>query len=331
MKKTSLILSVLFFFSFAIFAQTQPPSNLSGQELKTWLKTNWFDGKHIALTYTGAKSIMYDYIDIRPDGKVHCVYSGSIGSINCEHTIPQSFFGEALPMKSDIFHLYPTNSSVNSARGHLPFAEIPDDQTNKWYSTNTSSAMTTITTKPTSDIDSYSELITSKSFEPREDHKGDVARSAFYFYTMYPTQAGDISKLCNLATLLAWNEADPVDAWELQRNSRTAEKQGNRNPYIDYPELANRAWKVVTDVKDLEKAQSDKRIYPNPVSDKLNIEQLSGESIIVIYNPMGQKIYTQSVSNTKAEINTVNYAPGIYFMQIYKKQKLIQISKFVKK
>src|SRR5690606_6906717 len=123
--------------------------------------------------------------------------------INCEHTVPQSFFNEAEPMKSDIHHLFPTYSNWNSTRSNYPFAEINDNSTTKWmYLTTSTSSI------PSSNIDLYSEYASS-TFEPREDHKGDVARAIFYFYTMYPTQAGSISAVADINELYDWHLADP--------------------------------------------------------------------------------------------------------------------------
>ena len=36
--------------------------------------------------------------------------------------------------------------------------------------------------------------------------------------------------------LMTWHEQDPVSTWELHRNAAIAERQGNRNPFIDHPE-----------------------------------------------------------------------------------------------
>ena len=79
-------------------------------------------------------------------------------------------------------------------------------------------------------------------WEPRESQKGDIARAVYYFYTMYPTQAGDLSGVCDPQTLYDWHLADPVSAFEVQRNDRIEVAQGNRNPYVDDPSLVFRAW-----------------------------------------------------------------------------------------
>ncbi len=242
-------------------AQTLPPAApaaLQGQQLKDWLRQNWYEGKRVELSYTVARGRMYNYID-NQDGRVVCVYSGYtesvpldsgntnpavVSRINTEHTIPQSWFDEQVRMRADIHHLFPTYDTWNSNRGSDPFADIPDDRTQLWMR-NTSSQ----TSIPTTNIDEYSED-TNSQFEPREDHKGNLARAAFYFYTMHQDQKFDAGKeqiaaLADLNTLYKWHLADPVDARERERNRRTAKSQGNFNPYVAYPDLVARAWGFV--------------------------------------------------------------------------------------
>ncbi len=81
------------------------------------------------------------------------------------------------------------------------------------------------------------------------DHRGDVARIQFYMATMYlelhltdNLNVSDDMSMGKLSVLLEWNELDPVDEFEIQRNNRIYEYQGNRNPFIDYPELANKIY-----------------------------------------------------------------------------------------
>lgn len=237
----------------SLFAQTYPPAGLENEALRTWLKQNWYDSKHSSLGYSGARTAMYSYIDEASDGEVYCVYTGFhqpsestsfLDPINAEHTVPQSWFSSANPMRSDIHHLFPTHKDVNNARGSLPFAEINDSSTDTWYTVNsTNSGLTTTSSTPSASvIDNYSERKTNDDFEVKEDHKGNTARAIFYFYTMYPTQAGSISQIGDINELYQWHLDDPVDTWEEQRNVRTEERQGNRNPYIDHPELVAKAW-----------------------------------------------------------------------------------------
>ncbi|WP_207435336.1 endonuclease [Sabulibacter ruber] len=238
----------------ASIAQTAPPANLSGSELRAWFRQNWYDGKRQVLSYSTARGKMYHYVDNYND-KVTCVYSGfeqafaysetststDIANINCEHTVPQSWFNEVERMRTDIHHLFPTVIQWNSDRGSDPFADIPDTQTAKWIRLNSSQ-----TTIPTSNIDEYSED-TNTQFEPREVHKGNLARAIFYFYTMHEGQnfeqgKNTISAAADMQTLYQWHLQDPVDAQELERNNRIERVQGNRNPYIDYPEMVASAW-----------------------------------------------------------------------------------------
>ena len=44
------------------------------------------------------------------------------------------------------------------------------------------------------------------------------------------------------ALLLEWHNEDPVSNFEIRRNHRTYEIQGNRNPFIDIPNYANAIW-----------------------------------------------------------------------------------------
>jgi chitodextrinase len=245
-KRVSIMVAFLLMLSHFAISQT-PPGDLSGENLKSWLRTNYYDGKHQTLGYNTARRYLYNYID-NENNVITCVYSGyEVNSayggtttypapINCEHTIPQSLFNEANPMVSDIHHLYPTYENWNSTRSNHPFDEINDSQTEKWMYLNQS-----ITSIPSSDINSYSEYASSE-FEPREDHKGNTARAIFYFYTMYPTQAGDMSQVGDINVFYQWHLDDPVDAAEIERNGEIETYQGDRNPYIDYPELVARAW-----------------------------------------------------------------------------------------
>lgn len=246
---------ILVSINFFAFGQEQPPDDLSGNDLRQWLKTNWYTGKFSNQGYNGARFAMYSNIDKEADGKVYCVYTGFnqnsaettfLNPINAEHTIPQSWFDSNEPMKSDIFHLYPSHGSVNSARSNKPFNEVDDNTTNTWYTGN-ANGISTSSSIPTTGIDNYSENRTD-SFEPREDHKGDVARAAFYFFTMYDISATSGKTLNsvilnnNIDILYEWHINDPADDREKQRNERIEDVQGNRNPYIDYPDLACKAW-----------------------------------------------------------------------------------------
>ncbi len=144
--------------------------------------------------------------------------------INAEHIWPQGYFKEAYPMKSDLHHLSPTFMTPNSRRGNLPFAEV----SNPSYGTSAGS------------------LLGREGFEPADAVKGNVARAMLYFVTMYHDK--NIRQGMNynnfwtsrVPMFLEWNRQDPPDAAERRRNDLIAAFQGNRNPYIDDPSLAER-------------------------------------------------------------------------------------------
>jgi len=249
----------------ALQAQTIPPmppaapANLQGQALRDWYLQNWYVGKRVELSYATARGKMYNYAD-NYNNLVTCVYSGYqetvpysatntstsvVSRINCEHTVPQSWFNEVVRMRSDMHHLFPTYDTWNNLRGSDPFAEIPDANTQTWMRGLVSQA-----TIPTANLSEWSED-TNTQFEPREDHKGNLARAVFYFYTMHAGQPalvatghGDINSVADINTLYAWHLADPVDAREIERNNRVAASQGNFNPYITYPGTVATAWNL---------------------------------------------------------------------------------------
>lgn len=218
-----------------------------GDELKQKLREDTYDNYHSTLGYKNARKYMYSYID-NNNGSLEGIYSGysmpcEYGSmstscnpeVNCEHIVPQSFFNENDPMKSDLHILKPEKDAVNSARSNYPFDEIDNDEVYKWYKNST------ITTQKPSDSENWSKLAKSPHrWEPRDEYKGYVARAVFYFYTMYPEY--DISRIGNGKNLLKWNsEFDPTSE-EIERNNMVEKYQGNRNPYIDCPELVYNAF-----------------------------------------------------------------------------------------
>ena len=231
-----------------------PPAALRDAALRDWLRQNWYDGKRTVLSYATARARLYNYVD-NQQGQVRCVYSGyteakplsftststSMQNINCEHTVPQAWFNEVERMRSDLHHLFPTVAQWNADRGSDPFAEIPDAQTSKWIR-----GLSSQTTTPSTNLPEWSED-TNTAFEPRDDHKGNLARAVLYFYTVHANQTfdagkGTVAAVGNLNTLYQWHLQDPVDAQEQLRNRRAAASQGNYNPYITDPALVARAW-----------------------------------------------------------------------------------------
>ena len=95
---------------------------------------------------------------------------------------------------------------------------------------------------PSNNIDEYSESETAY-FEPREDRKGDIARSVFYFYTMYSDVAYSYFFESQKEILKIWHEFDPADEDEITRTWAIAAYQQNKpNPYVLDESLIWRAY-----------------------------------------------------------------------------------------
>jgi len=240
-----LLLGVVFLFTQQLIAQY--PDDVRGDGLKAWIKMYWYDAQFSDLGYDNAREVMYSNVD-EVDGMIHCVYTdfeqaASVTTypnpINAEHVVPQSLFGSESPMRSDLHNLRPAHGSANSARSNHPYSEV-DDAVANWYGIDAAGAYVSTGSQPLSDAD-YSERDGSL-WEPQEDRKGDLARSVFYFFTVYHYQSADISAVGDIHVLRDWHLADPVDAVEVERNNRAETAQGNRNPYVDYPDLVDHVW-----------------------------------------------------------------------------------------
>jgi endonuclease I len=140
---------------------------------------------------------------------------------NCEHVVPQSWFAKREPMRGDLHHLFACESGCNSFRGNIPYFDFTDFE------------------------EAIREACGKRDgnrFEPTFG-KGAVARATLYFLLRYP---GQINATANeytqdrVATLVAWHKAEAVSHHERHRNAAIFEKQGNRNPLIDFPEWADR-------------------------------------------------------------------------------------------
>ncbi len=185
---------------------------------------------------TGVYSGYTIYLDPNLDPTTTAFQNG----INTEHTYPRSLGADSGNAKSNMYHLYATRENVNAERGNLPFGEVPDSETAEWYHLGQSQ-----TNIPSQDIDLFSERGAS-AFEPREDHKGNVARAMFYFYTMYKAEADAEDPNYfeqQKETLCDWHLLDPVDQNEWIRNGLISiHQEGKKNPFIMDCTLAERSY-----------------------------------------------------------------------------------------
>lgn len=141
---------------------------------------------------------------------------------NCEHVVPQSWFDKAMPMKGDLHHLFACEVKCNSFRSNSPYTDFPDFEQAIFNNCGKSEG---------------------RKFEPGFG-KGEVARATLYFLLRYPgliNNSNQEYKPENLEVLLDWHTKHPVTEHEKHRNMAIAssQKQGNRNPLIDFPEWAD--------------------------------------------------------------------------------------------
>ncbi|MBR6963980.1 MAG: endonuclease [Prevotella sp.] len=241
-------------------------NNTKGRELKTAL---FQIIKNPEVDSYDQLWVDYGYSDRRDDGMIWDMYSGitnyEIGgdkqgasisketsSYNREHSFPKSWFGDEAPMYSDLMHIVPVDSWINSMRNNHPYGENNGEIN---HSANYFSKLGKCT------VSGYSGTV----FEPNDEYKGDFARIYFYMATCYEdligswkTKNNDTDMLSGdsytayadwaLPMLLRWSEQDPVSQKEIDRNRIVQIVQGNRNPFVDYPGLEQYVWGDKTDV-----------------------------------------------------------------------------------
>lgn len=273
--------------------------------------------------YTGLKI----EIPLGADPTTAVYKNGSVNGINTEHTYPQSKGAKNEPAKSDMHNLYPTRLKANSDRSSHPFGEVPDSQTDRWYLNMSESSSI-----PTNNIDLYSELRTNNPlFEPRENHKGDVARSMMYFWSIYREEA--VAAAPNYfeqqrSTLCDWHFQDPVDEKEWNRTWNIAKYQDDKpNPFVLDCSLAARlyceqisdACEVLTEIEEV--SPIDIEIYPNPF-DGESLQLLAGNDMKIQYHILdinGRKI-RKGNAKLRRGTNDINLSrpisKGLYFLQL---------------
>jgi len=313
--------------------------NLSGAELIDSVASQY--RPDTVLDYGNARDTLYAKILAIDDDSLRCIYSGHTlyldptqdptqyiyqnggsNGMNTEHSYPQSKGAADGNARSDMHHLYPTRVPVNEARASVPFAEIPDTQTQKWFIGNQ-----VFTSIPNGNKDGYSES-RSDAFEPRESVKGDIARSIFYFYTMYRAQA-------NLAdpnffelqrpTLCQWANQDPADSLELRKTWRIARYQdGKPNPFVIDCTLASRSWcpgeapncLVGTEAPPAP-FEGALRVWPNPASEMLFFEmEANGLVSITLLDFLGRIVMLQDSTNQAGFFPIKDLPRGMYFLQV---------------
>ena len=221
-------------YSMPYYNATQ---NLSEQALLASLKTTVTTG-HNALGYNTGRDRMFMVIDnkkVNGQGAtvntLEDVYRGRVitgyanrtaaqnQNFNTEHTYPQSLFSSADPMVSDLHHLFPVDEPANGSRSNLPFGIATTPYVNDA-------------------INTPSHLGANGRYEPRDAQKGRTARAMLYFITRYQNYGFFFTS--QQAICRQWNHQFPPTQIDKKRSADVLAAQGNRNPFSDYPQLADR-------------------------------------------------------------------------------------------
>ena len=290
-------------------------------------------------SYDGLKEA-YETTDTRADGKLRDWYSNATSytpGSNCassyqkegdgynrEHLVPQSWFGKASPMKSDIWHVVPSDAKINGERGDKPLGEVGSS-----YEESKNGYSKWGTVKSGLAYDKNKNPINSLPvFEPNDEVKGDIARAYFYMVTCYEDKISSwnatnatyvfdgntypgLTDWC-LTMMMRWSAIDPVDDIEIARNNVIAAKQ-NRNPFIDYPGLEDYIW---GDKKTVAFSYNN---YEGPSTGKLpvtmsfsptSVTATLGESFTAPTLSMSPSGLTVTYSSSNTNVATVNASTG---------------------
>lgn len=226
----------------------------------------------------------FNKTDWHPDGYYWDMYSSEKhktyvdGSVQSrEHCMPRSWWGKrdsysSYDANGDLFNLFPSDYKANQAKSNLPLGEVGIARFDNGVS------KVGMNTYP----DGYRGIV----FEPADEYKGDFARVYFYMVTCYEDYSYDwrvdglktmLQKGAypgfqpwTLDMLLKWDRNDPVSEKERLRNDKVYILQENRNPFVDYPELAEYIWGDKKD-QSFKIVQIGQKRYQPKVSDLVQI------------------------------------------------------------
>lgn len=273
-------------YSNSYYSSTE---GLSEEALKTAMNTLLAQNFN-SLSYNAARDQMYGSLD-NVNGQVECVYTGRTAtfndrtgannnSFNCEHTFPQGFFSQLQPMRADIHHLFPTDANTNSRRSNHPFGVVSNPT---W----------------TGGGSKYGNSV----FEPRDAHKGAAARAMLYFVIRYQDYTNFFAPQESI--LKTWHQNFPPSAFEEGRNQGIYQLQNNRNPFVDYPQFADRINNFVSN------STADPVFELSLAHDTIHLPQDPNETHAVIFrtavlNTGNQPIYVGPQAITAAPISFAN-------------------------
>lgn len=277
---------------------------------------------HTRLDYTNLPN-SWIYTDVYPDlyngkqrwwemysNEIYLINNGQTGlesfranNMQREHSVPKSWWGsdDSTPAWTDIYNLYPSDGPANQAKSNYPLGPVGSEKFNN------GSCRVGL---PAAGYGGNSGYV----FEPADEYKGDFARAYFYVYTVYDQlewTAASMGSKNSWPTLkpwayemlLQWSRMDPVSQKEVTRNDAAERQQGNRNPFIDFPNLAEYIWGTRTTEAFYIKDQGG--VTPPLTGDPELTAPLDGEAI-----DFGE-VATGSVSVTPVLLNGSNLTSAL--------------------
>ncbi len=239
---------------------------------------------------------------------------------NREHVWPQSLgsFNTSVGVGTDVHNLKPADGGLNSLRSNHEY----DDLGSTGSGVNYNGAATGNRINGSAGL-----------FEPRDKVKGDLARIILYMDLRYEGAGTEPDLVARealtsggttfavLSTLIAWHWADPVDSFELNRNDVIHNMQGNRNPFIDHPELVhyiygdstNVAWNPFMAVETVPE-RLHLHMGPIPADTFLNVTT-EATAPFTITNLSGEQLLEGTLLSGKNRINVESLPAGSYILQ----------------
>lgn len=296
-------------YSLTVMAGTEPTGYYTAAEGKTGqsllLALHDIVDSHTNISYGGLLTA-YKTTDKKDNGNVWDIYSDVPGGTppyefsfgntcgtyqdegdcyNREHTFPQSWFNKSSEMRCDLIQVLPTDGKVNGMRSNYPYGEV----SNPSKTSENGSKVGPNTTA------GYSGTV----FEPLDEYKGDVARIYFYMAACYNDKiagwedngtagnvlAGNSYPVYDdwhIALLLKWHKQDPVSQKEIDRNEGCYDIQGNRNPFVDYPDFACAIWSD-SDCSDIVITPGEPTTPADPTEDVIFTMNSTNFQVIVDY------------------------------------------------
>ncbi len=249
--------------------------------------------------------------------------NSNIGKWNREHIFPQSrggFQDGTLSFADGINLWLPTNAddimAGHADAHHLRAEDGPENssRSNRDYGSDYNG--------PSGNLGSW---------------KGDVARSLFYMAVRYNALSlvngnpadTTVSQIGDLASLLTWNHSDPSDDFEMNRNNYIYTWQVNRNPFIDYPNLADYIWGSNAGQQWFSNlattAFNDTKcvVYPNPTKDVFTVSGSFENAKLEVYTIIGSKILEQNIT-PDVSIDISNFNSGVYIVKLISNGQTIE-------